>query len=155
MCTEILFVLTFSTLNSDLEGKMDLTLKTKGISHNLECSGMNCLLTTKKKKKKKKKLCPLVYQRIADLGILVRPKTKRGTLAGRPHRLWHSLPPGSVLHAAPRPPLPIDSPEKDSRCSAVFDHRWSTERSLFPSSHIDRQRSLGRLLPYPSVIDHQ
>lgn len=53
MCTEILFVLTFSTLNSDLEGKMDLTLKTKGISHNLECSGMNCLLTTKKKKKKR------------------------------------------------------------------------------------------------------
>ena len=49
------------------------------------------------------KLCALVFQRITDLGILSRPKTKRGTRAGRLHRLWHCLSPCLVHHAVTPP----------------------------------------------------
>ena len=65
------------------------------------------------------KLCALVFQRITDLGILSRPKTKRGTRAGRLHRLWHCLSPCLVHHAVTPPgdhpsttvsPLPSGQP---------------------------------------------
>lgn len=53
--------------------------------------------------------CPMprlpsdVYQRVRELGIQ-RPPTKRGTRAGRLHRLWHGLPPAAPAAAmAPRP----------------------------------------------------
>ena len=49
------------------------------------------------------KLCALVFQRITDLGVLSRPKTKRGTRAGRLHRLWHCLSPCLVHHAVTPP----------------------------------------------------
>ena len=49
------------------------------------------------------KLCALVFQRITDLGILSRPKTKRRTRAGRLHRLWHCLSPCLVHHAVTPP----------------------------------------------------
>ena len=55
------------------------------------------------------KLCALVFQRITDLAILSRPKTKRGTRAGRLHRLWHCLSPCLVHHAV-TPPLCHPSP---------------------------------------------
>ena len=54
------------------------------------------------------KLCPLVHQHIADLGILRRPKSQQGTRAGRLHRLWHSLPPGPVHHAVTPPTQPAE-----------------------------------------------
>ena len=49
------------------------------------------------------KLCALVFQRITDLGILSGPKTKRGTRAGRLHRLRHCLSPCLVHHAVTPP----------------------------------------------------
>ena len=75
-----------TTSNPDIERKMDLsalvTLCDEFVTHGT-----------------KFKLCPVVYQRITDLGILRRPKTKRGIRAGRLHRLWHCLSPCLVHHA--------------------------------------------------------
>lgn len=44
-----------------------------------------------------------VFSRICDLGIC-RPPTKRGTRAGRLHRLWHNLPPAPADLAGRRHP---------------------------------------------------
>ena len=94
------------------------------------------------------KLCALVFKRITDLGILSRPKTKRGTRAGRLHRLWHCLSPCLVHHAVTPPgdhpsttvsPLPCGQPGDHPStspipCGQPGDHPSITV-STFPSSH--------------------
>ena len=76
------------------------------------------------------KLCALVFQRINDLGILSRPKTKRGTRAGRLHRLWHCLSPCLVHHAVTPPGDHPSNTVSPLPCGQPGDHPSTTVSPL-------------------------
>ena len=124
--------------NPDFEKNMDLTAFVTLID---ECVTQGT----------KFKLCPLVFQRINDLGILSGPKTKRGTRAGRLHRLWHCCPPAwytmpSLQRATTRPPLYHPFP---------VVNQATTRPPLYHNSPVVNQATTRPPLYHPSPVVNQ
>ena len=100
------------------------------------------------------KLCALVFQRINDLGILSRPKTKRGTRAGRLHRLWHCLSPCLVHHAVTPPGDHHSTTVSPLPCGQPGDHPSTTVSPLHCGQQGDQPCTMVSTLPCGQPGDH-
>ena len=100
------------------------------------------------------KLCALVFQRISDLGILSRPKTKRGTRAGRLHRLWHCLSPCLVHHALTPPGDHPSTTVSPLPCGQPSDHPSTIVSTLSSGQPGDHPSNIVSTLPSSQLGDH-
>ena len=100
------------------------------------------------------KLCALVFQRINDLGILSRPKTKRGTRAGRLHRLWHCLSPCLVHHAVNPPGDHPSTTVSPLPCGQPGDHPSTTVSPLPCGQPSDQPSTIVSTFPCGQPGDH-
>ena len=100
------------------------------------------------------KLCALVFQRINDLGILSRPKPKRGTRAGRLHRLWHCLSHCLVHHAVTPPGDHPSTTVSPLPCGQPGDHPSTTVSPLPCGQPGDQPSTIVSTLPCGQPGDH-